>query len=556
MTQFIKPQNWGGQAGGLWDMQKSVYDPNNVEANAFDYNNFINTPTIPAAQVQSDWNEADNTKVDYIKNKPTIPAAQIQSDWNQADNTKKDFIKNKPSIPTKTSDLNNDSGFITKDVNNLTNYTKTSDLPDFTTYQLKSNMVTSLNSADNDHYPTAKAVKDAITSSWWGDVLWPASSVNGHLAVFDWTTGKIIKDGWAIPTPTTVVDNLTTQSATSALSANQGYVLDGKISTINWKIPNEASTSNKLADKNYVDDSINSITAYYITKNAAWDQFATKAELTAATTFYSGGVVRVPTRNDYCIVASDETHDNSVVRYIYQNGQWEYQYTVNETPLTQAQLDALNSGITSAKVTTYDWVVSTISNYGNIVTHNTSEFATSTQWWKADTALQPNDNISELNNDSWYITWVDWGDVWWDLSDQVDLSNALWAKADDNAVVKLTWSQTINWTKTYTTSPVVPAKNTAATAANTTVIATEAQVAKKQDTLVSWTNIKTINGNSVLGSGDIAVQATISDLSTIRSNATNWATVVSWDSWTTYTIKKSTTAPTSATNTTITFVVE
>ena len=146
-------------------MQKSVYDPNNVEANAFDYNNFINTPVIPAAQVQSDWNEADNTKVDYIKNKPTIPAAQIQSDWTQSDNTKKDFIKNKPSIPTKTSDLNNDSGFITKDVNDLTNYTKTSDLPDFTTYQLKSNMVTSLNSADNDHYPTAKAVKDAITSS-------------------------------------------------------------------------------------------------------------------------------------------------------------------------------------------------------------------------------------------------------------------------------------------------------------------------------------------------------------------------------------------------------
>ena len=533
MTQFIKPQNWGGQAGGLWDMQKSVYDPNNVEANAFDYNNFINTPTIPAAQVQSDWNEADNTKVDYIKNKPTIPAAQIQSDWNQADNTKKDFIKNKPSIPTKTSDLNNDSGFITKDVNNLTNYTKTSDLPDFTTYQLKSNMVTSLNSADNDHYPTAKAVKDAITSSWWGDVLWPASSVNGHLAVFDWTTGKIIKDGWAIPTPTTVVDNLTTQSATSALSANQGYVLDGKISTINWKIPNEASTSNKLADKNYVDDSINSITAYYITKNAAWDQFATKAELTAATTFYSGGVVRVPTRNDYCIVASDETHDNSVVRYIYQNGQWEYQYTVNETPLTQAQLDALNSGITSAKVTTYDWVVSTISNYGNIVTHNTSEFATSTQWWKADTALQPNDNISELNNDSWYITWVDWGDVWWDLSDQVDLSNALWAKADDNAVVKLTWSQTINWTKTYTTSPVVPAKNTAATAANTTVIATEAQVAKKQDTLVSWTNIKTINNESILGSGNLAV-------SWLPTGWTEWQIlmIVSWTpTWVTPTAK-------------------
>jgi hypothetical protein len=33
-----------------------------------------------------------------------------------------------------------------------------------------------------------------------------------------------------------------------------------------------------------------------------------------------------------------------------------------------------------------------------------SDFATSTQWWKADTALQPNDAISKLNNDSWYQT--------------------------------------------------------------------------------------------------------------------------------------------------------
>ena len=33
--------------------------------------------TIPAAQIQSDWTQADNTKVDYIKNKPTIGAGVI-----------------------------------------------------------------------------------------------------------------------------------------------------------------------------------------------------------------------------------------------------------------------------------------------------------------------------------------------------------------------------------------------------------------------------------------------------------------------------------------------
>ena len=37
-------------------------------------------------------------------------------------------LTNKPNIPEKTSDLTNDSGFITADVNNLEYYTKTTDL--------------------------------------------------------------------------------------------------------------------------------------------------------------------------------------------------------------------------------------------------------------------------------------------------------------------------------------------------------------------------------------------------------------------------------------------
>lgn len=69
----------------------------------------LNKPTIPAAQVQSDWNEEDNTKADYIKNKPTIPAAQVQSDWNEANNTKADYIKNKPTIPSVVDSLSSAS---------------------------------------------------------------------------------------------------------------------------------------------------------------------------------------------------------------------------------------------------------------------------------------------------------------------------------------------------------------------------------------------------------------------------------------------------------------
>ena len=37
------------------------------------YNDLTNKPTIPAAQIQSDWTQSNNASLDYIKNKPTIP---------------------------------------------------------------------------------------------------------------------------------------------------------------------------------------------------------------------------------------------------------------------------------------------------------------------------------------------------------------------------------------------------------------------------------------------------------------------------------------------------
>lgn len=70
-------------------------DWNQTTTTADDY--IKNKPTIPAAQVNSDWDAVSG--VAQILNKPTIPDAQIQSDWNQTDTESKDFIKNKPTIP-------------------------------------------------------------------------------------------------------------------------------------------------------------------------------------------------------------------------------------------------------------------------------------------------------------------------------------------------------------------------------------------------------------------------------------------------------------------------
>ena len=76
------------------------YDNTTSQLEATDVQSAIDELSQKEAGVQSDWNESDNTKLDYIKNKPTIPDAQIQSDWTQSDDTAKDFIKNKPTIPT------------------------------------------------------------------------------------------------------------------------------------------------------------------------------------------------------------------------------------------------------------------------------------------------------------------------------------------------------------------------------------------------------------------------------------------------------------------------
>ena len=108
--------------------------------------NFITASEVPSAQVQSDWNESDSSDPAYIANKPTIPSgdqlvpsatssdegkiltvdsngdpswapaqsySQVQSNWNETDSSAVSFIRNKPTIPTKTSDLTNDSNFIT-----------------------------------------------------------------------------------------------------------------------------------------------------------------------------------------------------------------------------------------------------------------------------------------------------------------------------------------------------------------------------------------------------------------------------------------------------------
>ena len=162
--------------------------------------------------------------------------------------------------------------------------------------------------------------------------------------------------------PEMTVGNATNaENATIATNDEAGNNIAEQFETIDSYIPSSASADNQLADKAFVNSSINNLAAFYIESNAQGNAFPTRASLLNATTFYNAGKVRVPTTNDYATVLADESQpmgadgNYPTTRYSYQggtypNGQWGFQYVVNNTSLTQAQVDAINSGITSELV--------------------------------------------------------------------------------------------------------------------------------------------------------------------------------------------------------------
>ena len=81
------------QVDALLDEKANVADLATV-ATTGSYDDLTDKPTIPAAQVNADWNATEG--VAEILNKPTIPVAQVNADWNAVSGLAE--ILNKPSL--------------------------------------------------------------------------------------------------------------------------------------------------------------------------------------------------------------------------------------------------------------------------------------------------------------------------------------------------------------------------------------------------------------------------------------------------------------------------
>lgn len=165
--------------------------------------------------------------------------------------------------------------------------------------------------------------------------------------------------------------NTEIQNRTDANTALQNSITSNtnKISTIESKIPNQASSTNQLADKSFVNSTVQTNTANFRGNWDTWTQVPT--EPSGYPSDYAGNTT--PTVNDYMVVqdASDYSLEtlHGTWRFKYtsnwategKNG-WIPEYQVNEEPFTSEQLYAINSGITSSKVSDYDSHVTNTDN--------------------------------------------------------------------------------------------------------------------------------------------------------------------------------------------------
>lgn len=159
----------------------------------------------------------------------------------------------------------------------------------------------------------------------------------------DKEAGKGLSDNNFTDTQKNIVDNvpgaLEEKADEEDLSA-----LDQIVQLIRQLIPNQATESNQLADKDFVNSSIATSTA------------------TFKGTYNS--VQELPTEgvddNDYAnVIVTDAQGNTSYDRYTW-NGTWTFNFRINTTSFTAAQKAALDSGITSTILQTITASITTL----------------------------------------------------------------------------------------------------------------------------------------------------------------------------------------------------
>lgn len=172
-------------------------------------------------------------------------------------------------------------------------------------------------------------------------------------------------------------------------------------------VPNTASETNELADKNFVNSTVGTNTANYIYKTESGGEkvpFSSVAELEA----YAGTV----TNNDYAFVTGIDENGNAYYdRYKADVNDgvvtWAKEYRLNNSSFTAEQWAAIQSGITAEKVAQFEGAVAPV----DVVQSGNMSAVTSNAVYEALTNYATKSDLAECTETP-YLSFNPTSKVW------------------------------------------------------------------------------------------------------------------------------------------------
>ena len=318
-----------------------------------------------------------------------------------------------------------------------------------------------------------------------------------------------------------IADRKAAVTAEETARKSADAALDGRVTAVEAKIPAQASAENQLADKAFVNSSISTATATFR------GTFESLEALKAAEA----------DKNDYAFwVHKDEAGNTCYDKYTYDGAEWRFEYRLNNSSFTAAQWAALNSGVTADVIAALQAADKATS--AALAQETADRKVADAALQAAIDALPPAAIVLTYDLDALELFGGTMAEVAAALEKGAEVSIKI-QNADAEFASPTSVLRVVGYSYTAPDGPLLlhavsPRYDAAAdvqTNFNSVVFKWEGggNVAlyrfTPQAALVSGTNIKTVNGESLLGSGDLAVSG---GLPTIKAGTGQYSEIFNW----------------------------